>query len=459
MLVRVSAGWIDYLIAFLPPYVVLMFLVGGEELLVPKKEAEQFIRMYQEQIVNYNSQARAQGLPPAPPLDFVEDFPQTKILRSYHAGNEVLDEKVLPMHNLPYQFITAFEDFSDPSRRYHFGLMRSMRDPQRYANKFFSHMVHMWASNPKGAIMFEEDLFANEKEAKEEWASATGFIKVDTGKLQSPRPKYEVIPNSVNYNGVQMLLQHSITGVSAAAGVSEQYTVGNPSDLRRTAASAVQSVKESNQVTISQPFDALRLYKRIQGRLILDYVAAYVPVRQLQRLLNPEEQAEFIGPAKEGKLHQQYEVIAEEAPASKSKQMEVFNKIMETNFIPQLMEIGVTVPPELAKYFPFPPDINAEFERVLGATKEIMELQNNMTVMEMQAQMQILQQQLEQAGLAQAAEGSEMEAEIAGNQVAVQEAGLTSEQMALEQMMLQQDPMGMMMGGEGEVPPEEQGEV
>ncbi len=34
MKVRVSAGWIDYLIAFLPPYVTLMFLVGGEELLV-----------------------------------------------------------------------------------------------------------------------------------------------------------------------------------------------------------------------------------------------------------------------------------------------------------------------------------------------------------------------------------------------------------------------------------------
>jgi uncharacterized RDD family membrane protein YckC len=34
ILVRLSAGWIDYLIAFLPPYVTLMFLVGAEELLV-----------------------------------------------------------------------------------------------------------------------------------------------------------------------------------------------------------------------------------------------------------------------------------------------------------------------------------------------------------------------------------------------------------------------------------------
>lgn len=34
MTIRASAGWIDYLIAFLPPYVALMFLVGSEELLV-----------------------------------------------------------------------------------------------------------------------------------------------------------------------------------------------------------------------------------------------------------------------------------------------------------------------------------------------------------------------------------------------------------------------------------------
>ena len=32
--VRASAGWIDYLIAFLPPYLTLMFLVGAEKLLI-----------------------------------------------------------------------------------------------------------------------------------------------------------------------------------------------------------------------------------------------------------------------------------------------------------------------------------------------------------------------------------------------------------------------------------------
>ena len=38
MLVRVGAGWIDYLIAFLVPYLALMFIVGGEKLLIAPAE-------------------------------------------------------------------------------------------------------------------------------------------------------------------------------------------------------------------------------------------------------------------------------------------------------------------------------------------------------------------------------------------------------------------------------------
>ena len=435
--------------------------IAGDEVLVTPSKAGELIQLYQAQIMQHNQRVIETGgigqmgepLMAEPPLEYIEDFPSTKIIRSYHAGSETLAERELPMHYFPYQFITAFEDWSDPSRRYHFGLMRSMRDPQKYANKFFSHAVHMWASNPKGGIIFEEDLFRDNSEAKTEWASATGFLPVEVGKLQTPKPKYEIIPNGVNFNGIQMLLQHAVSSIGAAAGVSEQYSVGNPTDLRRTAASAVQSVKESNQVTISQPFDALRMYKRVQGRLILDYVAAYVPDRQLQRLLSPQEYAEFGEAAKSGKLHQQYEVIAEEAPASKSKQMEVFNKIMETSFIPQLMEIGVTVPPELAKFFPFPPDINAEFQRVLQQTKDMMDAQSQIQILQLEAQKAMLMQQLQQAGLVAETEENQMVTEN-------MEMELAQQQMGAQAVMQQMDPMGMMqqqMMAEAAPPPEEEG--
>jgi hypothetical protein len=320
----------------------------------------------------------------------VEDFPVTEIYRSYHAGSEVVKEEQLKLRDFPYQFITAFEDYSDQSKRQFFGLMRPMRDPQRYANKFLSQAVHMFAANPKGAILYEEDLFDDPEEARQEWAKATGMIAVPSGRLQMPKPKYEIIPPGPGMGGIEMLLSHALQSVSGAAGISEQYMVGNTQDLRRTAASAVQSVKESNLVTISQPFDALRLYKKVQGRLFLGFVANYVQERQLVRLLGPEE-SEFIPALKSGDLQEQYEVIAEEAPSSKNKQMEVFSKIMETSFIPQLLEAGVPIPPEIAKFFPFPADINASFEGVLIQAKELMEMQA--AVQKMTLQMQAMQMQ------------------------------------------------------------------
>lgn len=335
-------------------------------------------------------------LPEEGPVDYLEDFPVTEINRSYHAGEEVVKQETLPLREFPYQFMTAFEDWSDQSKRQFFGLMRPMRDPQQYANKFFSQAVHMFAANPKGAILYEEDLFDDIEEARQEWSKATGMIAVPSGRLQMPKPKYEIIPPGPGMGGIEMLLSHALQSVSGAAGVSEQYMVGNTQDLRRTAASAVQSVKESNLVTISQPFDALRLYKKAQGRLVLGFVANYVQERQLARLLGPEE-SEFIPALKSGDLQEQYEVIAEEAPASKNKQMEVFSKIMETSFMPQLMEAGVPIPPSIAKFFPFPADINAEFEGVLIQAKELMEMQAAVQQMELQMQMMQMQMQMDPA--------------------------------------------------------------
>ena len=330
------------------------------------------------------------------PIDYIEDFPVTHLLRSYHAGNEVVKQEQLPLKDFPYQFITCFEDFSDQERRYFMGVMRPMRDPQKYANKFFSHAVHQWSSNAKGAMLFEEDLFENLESAKQEWASPTGMIAVGRGKLQTPKPKYEIIPPGPSMSGVESLLQHAIMSISSSAGVSEQYMVGQASDLRRTAASAVSSIKESNLQTISQPFDALRLYKRAQGRLVLGFISNYVQERQLLRLLGPED-SQWIEALKSGKLEDQYEVIVEEAPASKSKQMDVFNKIMETSFIPQLLELGVPIPPAIAKFFPFPADINLSFQQALEQAKQMMEQQQEFQSMQMQMELAMMQQQMAQA--------------------------------------------------------------
>jgi hypothetical protein len=107
-----------------------------------------------------------------------------------------------------------------------------------------------------------------------------------------------------------------------------------------------------------------------------------------------------------GEVHNEYDVIIEEVPNSQSLQQEVFEKLVETNFIPQMMELGVSPPPELAEFFPFPADIKVQFKAALTQNKALMDLQKQLALMALQ--MQMLQMQAMTAGGGMAPPGAPM---------------------------------------------------
>lgn len=378
---------------------------GGDEFVDKGQDTQDRLEQLRAESAQVNAMLASVPFPPemqVQPLgaiEHIEDFPVTKVYKSYHAGGEVLQEpEEVPHRDFSYQFMTCFEDWSDTDsgRRKFFGMMRPMRDPQKYANKFFSQMVHIWSSNPKGAIIFEESLFENLDQAAEEWAKANGFIPVADQALQSAKPRYEVVGGMNNFAGVEQLLAHAMGAVGSAAGVNEQYFVGAASDLRRTAATAVDSVREQNMVTMSQPFDNLRLYKKAQGRLVLTHMQSTIQPSVMAGILDPLEPADmmFMDAAKSGELITEYHISVDESPTQKNKQMEVFGKLMETQFIPQMLQANIPIPPTLAKYFPLPPDITTEFEGVLTQVQTTMEMQNQLSQMQIQLQMMQMQQQM-----------------------------------------------------------------
>lgn len=377
---------------------------------VPQHEADSVLQGLHEAVAVYNNDPMNQmtamqtGQPFEPiQLDYVENFPVIKVYRSFHTGVEVVKEEELPVRDFTYQFMTCFEDWSEQERRYFFGLMRPMRDPQNYANKFFSQAVHVWAGNPKGALLYEEDMFENKETAQREWNKPTGMIPVPTGTLsQHPKDKYVQLNSNVSLGGVKDLLAHAIDAIPTSAGVNQQYGVGQVEDLRRTPASSIESIQRANMVTISQPFDALRLYKKNQSKLVLDFIGQYMDPAEIMRVLGPEKSQVLLPAIESGELLDQYDIVIEESPSSPNKQMEVFGKMMEANLIPQMSEMGIPVPPSVAKYFPFPPDINTEFQGVLETNKMLVDMQNQINMMMMQMQAAQLQM-----GMAPGAPGEE----------------------------------------------------
>lgn len=382
--------------AFANPGAAQPFDVPAGDLIVPRSEAQTAIGMINEELDQFNAEVlQPLGLEPLQSADYIEDFPQDRYYRCFMAGTRKLKEQRLLVDNYTYQFITCFEDWSDPSYRYFFGAMRPMRDPQLYANKFLSHAIHMWSSNPKGALMAEKSFFEDRRQAATEWAEAAGFMTVRDGALQSAKPRFVHLTNNVSLRGVETLLSHAIGSVSSALGVSEQYFVGSAGDLKRTAAQSIEHVTQQSMITLSNPFDSLKLYRERHARLFLGYLREFLDEKTVQRVLGPG--AAILQVMKTRDLLYLYDIVVDDAPDSKNKQQEVFQMMMETNFLPQLLQMGVAPPPSIAKYFPMPGDIRQDFETAFQQAYDLQVLQAE--VQKAQLQLQMMQMQMDPMGM------------------------------------------------------------
>lgn len=318
----------------------------------------------------------------------LDDFPVRYYYRSYHTGSQVLKEESIPTECFTYEFITAYEDWSKIDRRYYFGIVRPMRDPQKYANFFLSSAAWQWASNPKGALLFEEGMFEDHGEAAKEWAKPTGFIGVRDGALQTPRDRFRHITSQASLRGIETLLAHALAAVPAAAGVSEAYMVGSSNNISRTSTTGIQSIQQQNLKNHANPFDSLRLYRKRLGRKLLKYTQEYMDPERIAKIVGPDE-LEFVDMLKNGDVAQEYQVVVEEVPTSANEKQEVFKLLLETNFLPQLVSQGVPIPPDMADFFPIPAEAAAQLK---AALKQNYDLQmKNLTLQGMQMDMMMQQ--------------------------------------------------------------------
>lgn len=359
------------------------------EVLVKKEDVGSELERFEELVATINAELPEEAMKLDRP-ETVEDFPVRKYYRSWHTWGEEIDSEEIAVKSFTYEFLTAFEDWKAPGLRYFFGIMRPMRDPQRYANKFLSHMVYQWASNPKGGLIAEKDLFENPEKAMEQWASPTGILWAEAGGLQHSKPRFVHLTQQASMSGVEGLLSHAMNAVPSAAGVSEAYFVGSAGDLKRTAAEGIQSIQEQSLKTQANPFDSLRLYRKRITRKLFRYVEQFWDEERLAALLGGENAKEIAALILSGDLDLHYEVKVEEVSASSNEKQAVFKMIVEANLMPQMMSQGVPLPPEFADFFPIPNQAAAKLkvalEKVWNLQMTSLEFQKMQLDMQMQGQ-------------------------------------------------------------------------
>lgn len=241
-----------------------------------------------------------------------------------------------------------------------YGLVRAMTDPQKWANKWLSQVLHIINSNAKGGILAESDAFDNPQEAEDTWAdpSAITWLSPDALRLGKIKDK----PQAQWPQGIESLMQFAISSIRDVTGVNLEL-LGLVD--REQPGILEHQRKQAGMTILAGLFDSLRRYRKEQGRLMLWYIAEFLSDGRLVRIGGPEE-ARYI-PLLRQPDTMTYDVIVDDTPSSPNLKERTWAIL--TQMMPFLARLPV--PPqvylEILKYAPLPDTLIADIARAASA--------------------------------------------------------------------------------------------
>ena len=195
-----------------------------------------------------------------------------------YLGADILEENE-PCKDRPT--FGAITGYWDNEKRMWFGLLRQMKDPQKYANKWLSQTLHIINSNSKGGLFVEDDATDDIRELEENYAAADSVIKLRSGGIQKvlPKPKVEM-PASL-----MQLTEFAITAIRDVSGVNMELL--GLQDQNQPGVLEYQR-KQAAMTTLAVLFDALRQYRKRQAEVMLFYMTEYLADGRLIRIADED---------------------------------------------------------------------------------------------------------------------------------------------------------------------------
>lgn len=323
------------------------------------------------------------GMPPAVKQK------RTEVRRAWFLGSTVLEDDTAPCPTtFSYKAITGV--FARNERQW-YGVTRCLKDPQRWANKFFSQVLHIINTNAKGGVIAEADAVEDVRDFEEDWARADSVVWLRNGGIGRVMPK----PISGVPQDIPGMMQFCVAALRECSGINLE--------LLGMAESVQPGVleyqrRQTGLMVLATVFDGLRRYRKEQGRLLLYMIQEYVPDQTLIRVEGPQG-AQYVPLMKQGATAQ-FDVIVDEAPSSPNLKEQVFG-VLQT-LAPQLQALGLKLPLDTLDYLPLP-DSLIQAIREANGQQEGQQQDPQMALVQQQMQLDAMkaqaQQQLDQAKL------------------------------------------------------------
>jgi len=252
----------------------------------------------------------------------------------------------------------------DRGKSVFYGLVRAMKGPQIYANKWLSTTVEMLSRGAKGGLMLEEGAVVDVQDFEDQWSTpgSNAYFRqgaITGGKVQ-PKPQTQFPQDFMS------MTQFAISSIRDVTGVNvEQLGLasGTPSGGPDTASQEYQR-RQSATVILAPLFNSLRRYRKIQGRFLLWQITEFLSDGRLVRIVGEE------GDRWVPLIHDQnvldYSVIVDDAPSSPSQKELVWNSLVTMLPLIQSIQPPPQVIMALLEYSPLPSSVVAKIKQAVA---------------------------------------------------------------------------------------------
>lgn len=282
-----------------------------------------------------------------------------RVYRRAFLGNVIL--KLAP---LPYQYGFSYNCMTgkrDRNKRQWFGLIRAMKDPQEWANKWLSQMLHIINSNAKGGLMAPKSAFDDWRFVEQNYGRPDAIMWTkDANSLNAIKQR-----DATSFPaGLYQLMEFAISSIRDANGFNLELL--GLADRNQPSSLEYQR-RQSGMTVLAQFFSSLRHYRKAQGKGMLYMIQKWLGDGRLIRITtddgNREQYVPLIVNADQATL--QYDVAVDEIAASPNQKEQVWSMLVQAMPFLQSMNIPGSAWADIIKYSPLPDSLATKISAAL----------------------------------------------------------------------------------------------
>ena len=302
---------------------------------------------------------------------------------AFICGGTVLEEGDAPCQcGFPYESMTGYRNQTDG---WFYGIVWPMQDPQKFANKFLSQLMHIFSSNAKGGLMYEAGAIDNPRKFEADWAKADSLVKVSDGAISQNRIKEKPLPPYPTQ--AENLLNFCVESLPMTSGVNVELL--GLTDRQQAGVLEAQRTKAALTI-LATIFDALRLYRKRQGKTLAYYVIEFLSDGRLIRITGRNGDMQYI-PLMKQRDFMEYDVIVDEAVNSRDVKERTWAVMAQ--LLPMIKGMGIPIPPAVLDYSPLPTGLATEWKQEIEKGRQNpppdpMKVQHDFNMEEIQAKAQ-----------------------------------------------------------------------